>query len=152
MSALLILYFFLVGFRAIVLLGTGDAVAMLMGAALIILPLLGCWALVRELRFGYAATRLVDQLDAEDALPRGLSVATPSGKPSRADADAVFPQIKSATEAEPTDWRNWMRLAIIYDASGDRKRARAATREAISLERNEIRSNLADGSTDASLS
>ena len=33
------------------------------------------------------------------------------------------------------DWRAWLRLGLVYDASGDRRRARAAVRRAIALAR-----------------
>jgi len=37
-------------------------------------------------------------------------------------------------EAHPDDWRAWYRLGLAYDASGDRRRARGAVRQAIQLE------------------
>jgi Flp pilus assembly protein TadD len=57
----------------------------------------------------------------------------------REDADAAFPRYRAEAEADPESWQAWMRLGIVYDACGDRRRARGAIRQAISLERDEIR-------------
>lgn len=135
MSTVLVLYFVLVGVRAVALLGSGDAIAITMGVALIVLPLIGVWALVREIVFGYTATKLADQLAAEEQLPEELVSSTPSGRPMRAEADDAFPAYREAVEREPENWRAWMRLGLVYDAAGDRKRARAAIRHAISVNR-----------------
>ncbi|WP_239684039.1 hypothetical protein [Leucobacter musarum] len=139
MSAVLVLYFVFVGIRAIALLGSGEVVAIVMGAAMLVLPLIGAWALLREIRFGSSATRLADRLQAEGALPEEPVATHPSGRPDRADADAAFPRYRDAVEAAPESWRDWMRLGIVYDACGDRKRARGAIRQAIALERQDLR-------------
>jgi Flp pilus assembly protein TadD len=60
----------------------------------------------------------------------------PSGRPDRAQADAAFPRYQAEAEADPESWHAWMRLGIVYDACGDRKRARRSIREAISRYRN----------------
>lgn len=133
MSALLVLYFVFVGIRAVALLASGSPVAVAMGVALLILPLLGIWALWRELKFGRDSTRLADRLETEGRMPEEPVAALPSGRPVREDADAAFPRYQQEVEADPTSWQAWMRLGIVYDACGDRKRARAAIREAIAL-------------------
>jgi cytochrome c-type biogenesis protein CcmH/NrfG len=130
MSALLVLYFVFAGIRAVALLASREPIPVIMGAAMLILPLLGVWALVRELQFGRSATRLADRLAAEGRMPEEPVATHPSGRPVREDADA---------EADPESWQAWMRLGIVYDACGDRRRARGAIRQAISLERDEIR-------------
>lgn len=139
MSALLVLYFAFVGIRAIALLSSGTPVAIAMGVALVVLPLIGIWALTRELLFGYRSTTLIDRLAADDALPDDLGEAGPTGKADRAVADAVFDRYRTAVERDSESWQNWARLGIVYDACGDRSRARAALRTAISHARNEIR-------------
>ena len=58
----------------------------------------------------------------------------PSGRVMREDGDAVFPIYRADVEAHPDDWRAWYRLGLAYDAAGDRRRARAAVRQAIRLE------------------
>lgn len=134
-SALLVLYFVFAGVRAVALLVSGTPVAVAMGVALIVLPLIGVWALGRELLFGLRSTSLVDRLAAEDLLPDDLGEATATGRADREAADAVFDRYREAAEAAPEDWRVWARLGIVYDACGDRRRGRAAMREAISRKR-----------------
>lgn len=136
MSVLLVLYFVFAGVRAFALLGSGTAIAVTMGVALLILPLIGVWALVRELLFGLRSTALVDRLDSEGLLPEDLGDAGPTGKPDRDVADAAFAKYRAEAEADPESWQRWARLGIVYDACGDRSRARRAIRTAISLERN----------------
>lgn len=136
MSVLLVLYFVFVGVRAVALLLSGTPLAIVMGVALIVLPLIGAWALGRELLFGARSTALVDALEAEGLLPDDLGEATATGRADRAAADAAFGRYREAAEAAPEDWRSWARLGIVYDACGDRARARAAMREAISRKRN----------------
>lgn len=134
MSVLLVLYFVFTAVRAVALLASGSMVPALMGLAMLVLPLIGAWALWRELRFGSQATRLVDELDSEGALPEELARAREAGKrPDRDELDAGFGRFKAETEAAPDRWQSWMRLGLVYDACGDRKRARAATRQAISV-------------------
>lgn len=140
MAAVLVLYFVLIGVRAFALLQSSNAVAIAMGVALVVLPLIGFWALGRELVFGYTATKLTDELAREDLLPEELARRAPSGRPLRDEADAAFPAYREAAEKHAESWRAWLRLGLVYDAAGDRKRARSAIRQAIELKRNEIRS------------
>lgn len=136
MSVLLALYFVYVGIRAFALLRSGSAIAVTMGAAMLVLPLIGVWALLRELQFGRQSTVLADRLAAEGLMPNEPVEVLPSGRPDRIQADAAFPRYRAEAEADPESWQAWMRLGIVYDACGDRKRARRAIREAISLYRN----------------
>lgn len=139
-AACLLLYIVLVAQRAVLLLASGEPVGIAMGAALIVLPLIAAWALVREVLFGLQASRLGRMLEAEHALPAEELDARPSGRVLRDEADAVFPRYREAVEAAPEDWRAWYRLGLAYDGSGDRRRARAAVRSAIRLERASRRS------------
>jgi len=135
MSVLLLLYFGFAGVRAFALLASGTPIAIVMGVALIVLPLIGAWALAREILFGARSTALVDRLSAEGLLPDDLGEAGPRGRPDRGVADAAFAKYRTETEADPENWHVWMRLGIVYDACGDRSRARKAIREAIERER-----------------
>ncbi|WP_430646244.1 tetratricopeptide repeat protein [Agromyces sp. GXS1127] len=134
MAALLALYVALVGWRAVQFVLTGEPVAVAMGVALIVLPIVAAWAIWREFAFGIRSQRLVERLEAEGALDLGIPVR-PSGRPERREADAAFPAFREAVEAEPDSWRAWLRLGLAYDAAGDRRRARRAVRRAIELER-----------------
>ena len=135
MSVLLALYFVFVGVRAVALLSSGTAIGIVMGAALVVLPLIGAWALWRELQFGRHATQLVDRLAAAGRLPEEQVDVSASGKPDRAQAREAFPRYQAEAEASPEEWQVWARLGIVYDACGDRRRARAAMREAITRSR-----------------
>ena len=134
MAALLALYIVLVAERAWLLLSSANPVGVAMGGALVVLPVIAVWALGRELWFGVRADRLGRRLDAEGGLPEEEVGLRPSGRVLRDDADAAFPAYRAAVEAAPDDWRAWYRLGMAYDASGDRRRARAAVRTAIKLE------------------
>lgn len=139
MAVALALYIVLVGQRAWLLLASGQPVAIAMGAALVVLPIVAVWALGRELWFGWRAEQLGTRLEREDALPADEVAVRPSGRVEREDADAVFPAYRAEVEADPDDWRAWFRLGIAYDAAGDRRRARGAVRTAIRLEAAERR-------------
>lgn len=135
MGGLLLLYLLFSGYYASILFSVGEPVAIAMGAALLLLAVLGILALVLEIRFGLGAERLGRRLETEGGLPGESLPAAPSGRVDRAAAREAFPAYQRAAEASPEDWRAWFRLALAYDASGDRRRARWATRRAISLER-----------------
>ncbi|SIT77735.1 tetratricopeptide repeat protein [Microbacterium sp. RU33B] len=139
MAVALALYIVLVGQRAWLLLASGQPIAIAMGAALVVLPIVAVWALGRELWFGWRAEQLGTRLEREDALPADEVAVRPSGRVEREDADAVFPAYRADVEADPDDWRAWFRLGIAYDAAGDRRRARGAVRTAIRLEAAERR-------------
>jgi hypothetical protein len=133
MSALLLLYMWAAGFQAWLMITTGDPIVVVMGLALIIFPLVGVWALARELMFGIRSSRLARRLSDEGEIPLSDLPTRPSGRPDRSAADAVFPEFAEAVESAPDDWRAWFRLGMAYDASGDRRRARGAIRRAIAL-------------------
>lgn len=135
MAALLVLYIVLVAQRAWLLLISGVPVGVAMGVALVVLPVIAVWALVREVTFGVRAERLGARLEAEDALPTDELDVRESGRPVREQADALFPDYRADVEQHPEDWRAWYRLGLAYDGAGDRSRARRAIRTAIALSR-----------------
>lgn len=119
--------------RAWALIQSGDPVPVVLGLAVLVIPIIGAWVLFRELAFGLRTQELVRQLGAEGGLPVDDLPRTPSGRVVRDAADARFAEYQRAVEEDPGDWRRWYRLAIGYDDARDRKRARAAMREAIRL-------------------
>lgn len=135
MAVLLTVYIVLIGWRAVQFIATGEPIAVAMGIALIVLPLVAAWALGRELLFGVRTQRLVGVLEAEGNLPEEVLPTRASGRPERDAADEDFARFQAETEASPEDWRAWFRLGLAYDASGDRRRARKALIHAIALER-----------------
>lgn len=135
MAALLVVYLVLVTQYALVLIGDREPIAKAMGFALIVLPLLGAGVLAADLVFVVRGERLVKRLGAEGGLPVDDLPRLPSGRPDPKAADLEFPIYQAEVEGDPESWRAWLRLGLAYDASGDRKRARWATRKAIALER-----------------
>jgi len=135
MTVILAIYLVLVAQRAWLLVSSGDPIGVAMGVSLIILPLIAAWAIGREIWFGARAAALGRRLEDDSALPQEQLGTRPSGRVLRGDADAVFPSYRAAVESAPDDWRAWYRLGLAYDGSGDRRRARAAVRTAIRLER-----------------
>ena len=135
MTVLLVLYFFLAGSRALALFSTGDPIGIAMGVALVILPLIGVWALIRELLFGLRSAALGRRLAESGRMPEEEVDTLPSGRPVRDQADEFFPKYKAEAEAAPENWESWMRLGLVYDACGDRRRARQAINQAIALSR-----------------
>ena len=135
MVVLLVLYLVLVGYRAVEFVRTGIPIAIVIGAALIILPIIGAWALIAEILFGVRSEQIVRQLESEGALPVDDVPRRPSGRYEREAADAAFPTYQAEVEADPSSWRAWFRLGLAYDACGDRRRARGAIRRSIRMRR-----------------
>lgn len=131
----LLVYFALLTRTAIALLHTGTPAAIALGIGVLLLPIVGAWAVVATLRAGLAHQRLA-RLAAEDGME--LDVADlprmPSGRIQRDAADALFDTVRAEAEAEPDNWQRWYRLARAYDYAGDRARAREAMRRAVALE------------------
>lgn len=138
-TALLALYLSFAFNIGIVLVSTGKPVGIAMGVAMFILPIIGTWALVRELMFGFRSAKLTRILDSEGGLPVDDLPHLPSGRTVRQAADLEFPAYAAAVEAEPESWRARFRLGLAYDACGDRRRARAAIRESIRLYRSSLK-------------
>ena len=93
---LLVLYLVYTADRGVSLLLSGSVAGMVLGLGMILLPVLGAWALVREILFGTRIQMMAQQLSdsgdlAEDNLPR-----TPSGKVDREAAAAEFESFAAA--------------------------------------------------------
>jgi hypothetical protein len=131
--AVLVLYLVAIGWRGVVLLRIGGVVPVLLGLALLALPLVGLWAVAREWRFGTATEAMARELEARGQLPVDELPRSAGGRVDRAAADAWFETFRREVDAEPESWSAWFRLALGYDAAGDRRRARAAMRRAAEL-------------------
>ena len=131
----LVLYFWFTLQRAWIMLLDDSLVAKGIGLALVALPIVGAWTLLRELLFGSQTERLAGILEAEDGLPPDTLPRTPGGRIVRAAADEEFEKYRREADAAPDDWRSWFRLSCAYDAAGDRRRARATMRQAIGMEK-----------------
>ena len=132
-SALLAIYLIALGWRAVMLVGTGEPVAVGLGAAILVLPVITVVFLAREWVLAAHVQAMADELAAAGQLPVDDLPRTPGGRVIRARADEAFEEVRAAVAAAPEDWRPWFALGFAYDAARDRRRARAALRRADSL-------------------
>ena len=131
---LLLVFYLVVSLqRSVLLLTDAEPVAKAIGAAYLVLPVIGAWALIRELLFGARTEQMARVLEAEGGLPEDNLPRTPAGRIVRAAADQEFEKYRAEAEAAPDDWRSWFRLSCAYDAAGDRKRARSSMRDAVRI-------------------
>lgn len=134
MCVALVVYFALLGRTGVALVATGRPVAIALGVGVLILPIVGAWAMVATLRAGVAHQRLA-RLAAEDGmeLDVGDLPRMPSGRVQREAADALFDTVRSELATDPDNWVRWYRLARAYDYAGDRSRARETMRKAVAM-------------------
>ena len=135
----LAVYFVMLARTGVALFSTGTPASIALGVGVLILPLVGAWAVIATLRSGMAYQRLA-RLAAEDGVELDVSELPrmPSGRIRREAADALFQTVRAEAEADPDNWRHWYRLARAYDYAGDRGRAREAMRTAVALQAGEI--------------
>lgn len=126
-------YAFLAIARASVLFTSGDLVQIVFALSIVVIPIMGVALIARELWFGWSTRMMGRRLAAEGGLPEYHGELTPSGRPTKEDADAAFEHFAQEAQASPDDWRVWFRLGIAYEDARDRKRARAAMRQAAKL-------------------
>ena len=134
MCVAMLAYLVLLGRLAVAMIGSGRAAAVGLGLALLIMPVIGLWAMIATLRAGFAHQKLA-RLIAEDGMELDASALPrrPSGRVQRDAADGLFATVRTEVEADPDDWRRWYRLARAYDYAGDRRRAREAMKTAVEL-------------------
>lgn len=138
MCVALLVYLVLLGRTAMLLIGSGRAAGIMLGAALLILPVIGLWAMVATLRAGFAHQKLA-RLIADDGMELDASALPrrPSGRIDKDAADALFDTVRNELHDDPDNWRRWYRLARAYDYAGDRGRAREAMKKAVELQAHE---------------
>jgi hypothetical protein len=134
MSALALLYVFLLLGRGFILIQEPSWAAKVMGFGILVLPLFALWSIFSELRFGLQAQRLDQRLQAE-GVPELALEFRPSGRATKDSAAKEFQRLSTELKANET-WQLWFQLGQSYDANGDRRRARAAIRKAIELANN----------------
>lgn len=132
-SALLVMYLAILGNFGLTLLQTPTALGKVFGALILVFPVIGIWAMIRELRFGLKIEKLAKRVEASGSWPRFDLELRPSGRPTRESADRVFETYREKAYADETNWQAWFNLGLAYDAAGDRKRARLAMRKALKL-------------------
>lgn len=140
LAATALLFAVLAAWTAIGFLSADSWLAKIIGASVLLIILMGVWSIIREIRFGTQTQKLARILEAEGGLPED-NLPRVRGRIDREAADAQFEIVKAETQADPKNWRHWFRLSLAYDAAGDRKRARSAMRDSITLFNEVPRSN-----------
>jgi hypothetical protein len=133
-TAVMVVYLALMGQVAVWLFQAGTGLAISLAVAVFMLPVVGIWIAVVNLRFGIQVERLARRLADEGGLPDTSALPRrPSGRIESAAAVAWFDERKTELDEEPTDWRRWYRLAQAYDLAGDRRRGWESMRQALRL-------------------
>ena len=135
MLALTLFYVFTLLGRGIILLQEPSLIAVAMGLAILVLPLVALWALFAELQFGLKAQRLSRRFIALDIPGLDLDLRA-SGRATKDSANKELERIQDAVNRDPENWSLWFQLGEAHDAAGERKNARAAIRKAILLANN----------------
>ncbi len=135
MLALTLFYVLTLLGRGIILLQEPSLIAIAMGLAILVLPLVALWALFAELQFGLKAQRLSRRFIALDIPGLDLDLRA-SGRATKDSANKELERIQDAVNRDPEDWSLWFQLGEAHDAAGERKNARAAIRKAILLANN----------------
>lgn len=109
---------------------TGNAIGLVFAISIAGVVAVSAILILREVRFGQSMAEMAKTLEAEGGLPADDLPRTAAGRIDRDAADERFAEYKLAVEADDSSWQNWYRLALGYDDSRDRRRARAAMRRA----------------------
>jgi hypothetical protein len=135
MCVALVVYLFLLGRIAWDFITSGSGAAVGLGLAILVMPLIGIWAMVATLQAGLAHQRLA-RLAREEGMELDVSElpTMPSGRIRRDAADALFETVRGELEKDRDNWLRWYRLARAYDYAGDRSRAREAMKKAVELQ------------------
>ncbi|MFZ4505313.1 MAG: hypothetical protein ACOYNK_03015 [Microbacteriaceae bacterium] len=119
MSVLLALYLMFAIYQAVLLVSTGEPLALLYGASLFAAPAIGVWSLWRELKFGRDAGALYDRYEKAH------------GKPQI----PILPKRSEVAEPTSTDSEDWLIYGLTLDGVGKRREGRAAVRRALEFSR-----------------
>lgn len=106
-------YAVLVAWRGWDFIASGDPVAIGLGLAVLILPVVAGWVVWREIRFGFRMQEL-------------------AGRVNRVDERSLEERLAVA-QANPDDWEAWYWAGVGLLEAGDKKQARAALEHAWSV-------------------
>ena len=138
-TVIVALYFAFVADFAFAFLRADDLVAKGLGAALLVLPIVGAWWLVHEWRLGFAVQRMGAQLEREGRLPLHDGERDASGRLTEDAAQAIFEIARRTADERPDDWSAWFHVSHAYEANHDRRMARSSMLHAAELYRAERR-------------
>ena len=131
--ALLSVYLILLTNWAIGMIAVGSPLGIAMGVLVLTFPVLGAYAIYRELKFGLKVESMGKELETNNEWPVFQLVLRPSGRPTRESADENFKVYSKLAQENSSDWKSQFALSLAYDACGDRPRARKAMAEAMAL-------------------
>jgi len=126
LTAVLLVYLGFAFSRGLDLLKTDTDAVKLLGLCVLVLPVLGGWLIVREIRFGFKSTNMGQQIH-EDLLP------SREIKPRSPRADEYLESAVARTKDAQDVWQNWFCVALGYDLVGERKLARESMQYAVEL-------------------
>ena len=126
LSAVLAVYLGFAFSRGLDLVKTDSAAVKLLGLCVLVLPVLGGWLVIREVRFGFKSTNMGQQV-AEGLLP------SREIKPRSPQADEYLAGAVARTKDAQDLWQNWFCVALGYDLVGERKLARESMQYAVEL-------------------
>jgi len=129
LTAVLLVYLGFAFSRGLDLLKTDTDAVKLLGLCVLVLPVLGGWLIVREIRFGFKSSNMGQQIH-EDLLPsREIKPRTP-------EAEVYLATAVERTKQAQDVWQNWFCVALGYDLVGERKLARESMQHAVELNSN----------------
>lgn len=137
LTVLLALYLGIVLVRAVELIRTGVPVAVALGVAFAVIPLMIVMMLIREWRLALETQSMADELAAVGELPVDDLPRSKGGRIDREAAVVALQERRTATQISPESWQVWYHLAFAHDAAGERARARRALRTAARIRRTE---------------
>lgn len=110
MAGAFVVYAVLVAWRGWDFIMTGEPVAIGLGLAVLLLPLLAGWLVWREVSFGFHMQELGERIEMVDERSMEERIA--------------------AAQADPNDWQAWYWAGVSLLEAGDKKQARAALEHA----------------------
>jgi cytochrome c-type biogenesis protein CcmH/NrfG len=110
MAGAFAVYAVLVAWRGWDFIMTGEPVAIGLGLAVLLLPLLAGWLVWREVSFGFQMQELGERIEMVDERSMEERIA--------------------AAQADPNDWQAWYWAGVSLLEAGDKKQARAALEHA----------------------
>lgn len=135
MGVLTLIYVALLANTGFTLIAMDSGVAKAMGTLILVFPILAIWLTFMEFRFAVQLEKLTDKISADGNFPQLTFEYRPSGRATKASAAIVFEEYAKKVAADEGNYLNWFALGLAYDAAGDRRRARAAMRRALKLNR-----------------
>ena len=114
-------------------LNAAEPMAKAIGAAALVLPLVGVWILIREVLFGARTQKMAPHPRIRGAAAGGHPAAHPVRTHHQGRRGRGLRAVPPGGRGQPGELAFLHRLALAYDAAGDRPRARKSMKQAIGL-------------------